>query len=1257
MERTKKLRVNLLSVSILLLFSMKLFAQNMSTLIPTNTATHTAIQTGSWFDGTTWDTGTIPSNAAIVFIPNGIQVDYEGQSNEHIFAIRVEGTFICKQTNVGQTTTLSFDTFIGMGNSVVKFLASTAGDGSIDITILPFDIEAYKAGNLPYPMIWNSNAQNHFIDGAPVQEVSYQVGPDYRFDSYAEALAGNTSVVETAIGVLDDGPGVLGRYSWDSTQVSLGINVMGELEIIGREKQNMLKLSQDALLGQALIEVATTPIGWEVGDRIIVTHGGNMGALSNGEDERIIQSISGTTITCSSNLQKNHEGRPQDTLHCYVGNLTRNIVFKSGMTNMIHQRGHFMAMFNPTNVQVRNAAFVDMGRTDKSRLTDDFVWNNWLVPSVFTSKISALGQECSEMRLNPAEKITNMRGRYSIHLHKTGAENGVNMVYVTGNVVEGNPGWGITHHDSHATVSSNLVYNVTGAGIVSETGSETGFWDDNLVVNISQGHNTSPYTAALFHDDYLYSGQGLAMKGRAVVCRGNVISNAAAGVGVVNLNPSINNLDRVDSEALATVRPDYQFDQFPLSKNGYSSEGDGVMPVEVALIMENTTVIWCNRGLRSIERDMGLNHESRSVFDGFVAWGVNQGISITYQADYSFKDVFISGKYLTSVGAYLWKHSHNHVFENIKLVDLGHGVTVSKLVETWNGNVKIRNNGFTPWYFIDLVTDNVGEFYQILTDDPNSTFSYTEHSDNPIHLSSSDLTNRPVTFTILDSTGLTVDYGGNDLRFEIDGIITDDLGSYDMGIKQAWAQGTERLDYPERIYEFASQQKLDEYVTQNGVYEDMTTGDLYFKIEELLPNRRTYEYETFPIRVKIQNPPTVGVYASPNIEPLANFEPSLQIISRLATVDQSSTDNSIVYDTASIDASAWKAIDGNNNGRINAQIYQQGLVPVGSFSATNVELEPWYDLDFGEVKEIEFVDLWNTVEINGSDIELVSTHFKDFYVLISDTAFGNLGLADAIALSDYSYLKNDIPTRKFSLDSIGAKGQFLRIQAIGSNKLAFAEVEVVGKRYLPCFNVQAGTDVQSVCNDSFTWIDGNTYTTNNNTAVYDLVDENGCDSTVHLELTIHSIDNSVTNNSPELVANANGITYQWLDCNTMQLLAGETNQNYIATANGEYAVIVTDVHCTDTSACTLVNNLGSEELETDFCLVYPNPASDIINVKSQSLIENLQLTDVFGRVLLVKEGVDSEVVTMKLPKISSGKYFLIVDTINGSFVLPVVIFN
>ncbi|MEZ4916409.1 MAG: hypothetical protein R2836_05430 [Chitinophagales bacterium] len=59
-------------------------------------------------------------------------------------------------------------------------------------------------------------------------------------------------------------------------------------------------------------------------------------------------------------------------------------------------------------------------------------------------------------------------------------------------------------------------------------------------------------------------------------------------------------------------------------------------------------------------------------------------------------------------------------------------------------------------------------------------------------------------------------------------------------------------------------------------------------------------------------------------------------------------------------------------------------------------------------------------------------------------------------------------------------------------------------------NPTNGTDVQSACN-SFTWIDGNTYTSNNNTATHTITGgaANGCDSVVTLNLTIMNTVNSI----------------------------------------------------------------------------------------------------------------------------------------------------
>ena len=72
-------------------------------------------------------------------------------------------------------------------------------------------------------------------------------------------------------------------------------------------------------------------------------------------------------------------------------------------------------------------------------------------------------------------------------------------------------------------------------------------------------------------------------------------------------------------------------------------------------------------------------------------------------------------------------------------------------------------------------------------------------------------------------------------------------------------------------------------------------------------------------------------------------------------------------------------------------------------------------------------------------------------------------------------------------------------------------------------NSVTGTDTQVACG-SYTWIDGNTYTTSNNSATFNIVGgaANGCDSLVTLDLTIN---NSVSGTDTQVACGS----YTWID--------------------------------------------------------------------------------------------------------------------------------
>lgn len=155
------------------------------------------------------------------------------------------------------------------------------------------------------------------------------------------------------------------------------------------------------------------------------------------------------------------------------------------------------------------------------------------------------------------------------------------------------------------------------------------------------------------------------------------------------------------------------------------------------------------------------------------------------------------------------------------------------------------------------------------------------------------------------------------------------------------------------------------------------------------------------------------------------------------------------------------------------------------------------------------------------------------------------------------------------------------------------------------------TDVIVNCGP-LTWIDGVTYTSDNNTATHTFVGgaAGGCDSIVTLDLTINTVDPTVTVSSPSITANEAGGDYQWVDCNNgFSEIIGETNQTFTATNTGYYAVIVSAGNgCTDTSACEEIAfaSLNEASLETGI-VVSPNPTNGAFSISALNYSGNVTI--------------------------------------------------
>jgi hypothetical protein len=156
----------------------------------------------------------------------------------------------------------------------------------------------------------------------------------------------------------------------------------------------------------------------------------------------------------------------------------------------------------------------------------------------------------------------------------------------------------------------------------------------------------------------------------------------------------------------------------------------------------------------------------------------------------------------------------------------------------------------------------------------------------------------------------------------------------------------------------------------------------------------------------------------------------------------------------------------------------------------------------------------------------------------------------------------------------------------------------------------------------------------------------GCDSAVQLYLYTDSADARVSQNGPVLTALKSNAGYQWVDCNNnYQPLIGDTLQVFTATANGNYAVIVTDGNCTDTSNCIVVNTIGNTIFDQEFDVkFYPNPSEDIITVETAMPGSGIRIFNTSGQ-LLVLEKFENRV-QINVSQFAPGIYFA---DIEGSF--------
>lgn len=195
--------------------------------------------------------------------------------------------------------------------------------------------------------------------------------------------------------------------------------------------------------------------------------------------------------------------------------------------------------------------------------------------------------------------------------------------------------------------------------------------------------------------------------------------------------------------------------------------------------------------------------------------------------------------------------------------------------------------------------------------------------------------------------------------------------------------------------------------------------------------------------------------------------------------------------------------------------------------------------------------------------------------LLSSTTMIDQVSCDSFTLNDLTYnesgLFSQVLTNRFNCDSI------LNIN-LTVNQSTEASLTEIG------------------CNDFN--LNGQLYTSSG-TFTQQLINSVGCDSTITLNLTINELDTSVLVTEDSLKVNLSGVSYQWVSCdNNFEIIQNETNQTFITDIPGEYAAIVDNGVCSDTTNCftySVVTGLISNEFDNNL-VVFPNPTKGNLKI-------------------------------------------------------------
>lgn len=153
-----------------------------------------------------------------------------------------------------------------------------------------------------------------------------------------------------------------------------------------------------------------------------------------------------------------------------------------------------------------------------------------------------------------------------------------------------------------------------------------------------------------------------------------------------------------------------------------------------------------------------------------------------------------------------------------------------------------------------------------------------------------------------------------------------------------------------------------------------------------------------------------------------------------------------------------------------------------------------------------------------------------------------------------------------------------------------------------------------------------------------------------ITITPLTVDTGVVQTNNLLTSEETSSAYQWIDCNNNNApIAGATNQSFMPTTSGDYAVVLTNGGCSDTSACFNIVVTGLENLEVqNHVAVYPNPTTGelTLDLFGEQQDVQVQVSNLMGQIILQKQYKTAQRIDMQLEG-ASGLYFINISSKKG----------